>query len=213
MCFSCSKLIIWHFSPEEEPEVEKKRQNLIIESAQSKAQLKEIEDWAMRRGFRWNREALKDLKVRPSSLEISVCDHRIVPHWAYVWKFGIRKCTWPSIQIQEATTRHTFCRVYVYIIYSIHLYRILFLRDLLYRLYLTDFLRAFISLRQDKILELLSNSKGNILDDEELITTLANSKVTSTRYLAETPVKECFVGLGMSRYVFRYVSAFFSMLI
>jgi len=40
------------FSPKEEPEVEKKRQNLIIESAQSKAQLKEIEDWA--------REALKD---------------------------------------------------------------------------------------------------------------------------------------------------------
>ena len=36
---------------------------------------------------------------------------------------------------------------------------------------------------QDKILELLSNSKGNILDDEELITTLANSKVTSTRPL------------------------------
>ena len=29
---------------QEEPEVEKKRQNLIIESAQSKAQLKEIED-------------------------------------------------------------------------------------------------------------------------------------------------------------------------
>merc|ERR1719433_1800336 len=28
----------------EEPEVEKKRQNLVIESAQSKAQLKEIED-------------------------------------------------------------------------------------------------------------------------------------------------------------------------
>ena len=102
--------------------------------------------------------------------------------------------------MQEATTRHTFCRVYVYIIF-IHLYSILFLTDLLYRSYLTDFLRAFISLRQDKILELLSNSKGNILDDEELITTLANSKVTSTRYLAETPVKESFVGLGMSRYV------------
>lgn len=41
---------------------------------------------------------------------------------------------------------------------------------------------------EDKILELLSNSKGNILDDEELITTLANSKVTSTRI--EERVKE-----------------------
>ncbi|CAE8608889.1 unnamed protein product, partial [Polarella glacialis] len=41
---------------------------------------------------------------------------------------------------------------------------------------------------EDKILELLSNSKGNILDDEELITTLANSKVTSVRI--EERVKE-----------------------
>ncbi|CAJ1411101.1 unnamed protein product [Effrenium voratum] len=41
---------------------------------------------------------------------------------------------------------------------------------------------------EDKILELLSNSKGNILDDDELITTLANSKVTSTRI--EERVKE-----------------------
>merc|ERR1719401_2881133 len=34
---------------------------------------------------------------------------------------------------------------------------------------------------EDKILEQLSNSKGNILDDEELINTLANSKITSSR--------------------------------
>jgi len=34
---------------------------------------------------------------------------------------------------------------------------------------------------EDKILELLSASKGNILDDEELISTLANSKVTSDK--------------------------------
>merc|ERR1719506_457531 len=34
---------------------------------------------------------------------------------------------------------------------------------------------------EDKILELLSASKGNILDDEELINTLAHSKVASQR--------------------------------
>eukprot|EP00928_Gymnodinium_smaydae_P017340 TRINITY_DN16627_c1_g2_i1.p1 TRINITY_DN16627_c1_g2~~TRINITY_DN16627_c1_g2_i1.p1 ORF type:complete len:2315 (-),score=450.26 TRINITY_DN16627_c1_g2_i1:520-6690(-) len=34
---------------------------------------------------------------------------------------------------------------------------------------------------EDRILELLSNAEGNILDDEELINTLANSKVTSQR--------------------------------
>ena len=32
---------------------------------------------------------------------------------------------------------------------------------------------------EDKILELLSNSEGNILDDETLINTLAQSKVSS----------------------------------
>ena len=32
---------------------------------------------------------------------------------------------------------------------------------------------------EDKILFMLSNSQGNILDDEELINTLAQSKVTS----------------------------------
>lgn len=32
---------------------------------------------------------------------------------------------------------------------------------------------------EDKILEMLSNSQGNILDDEELINTLAQSKVSS----------------------------------
>ena len=52
-----------------------------------------------------------------------------------------------------------------------------------------------ISLCQDKILEVLSNAKGNILDAEELIKTLAISKVTSTRYLA--PVSRN--GLGMIR--------------
>ena len=52
-----------------------------------------------------------------------------------------------------------------------------------------------ISLCQDKILEVLSNAKGNILDAEELIKPLANSKVTSTRYLA--PVSRN--GLGMIR--------------
>jgi dynein heavy chain len=41
---------------------------------------------------------------------------------------------------------------------------------------------------EDKILEQLSNSKGNILDDEELINTLANSKITSSRI--EERVKE-----------------------
>merc|ERR1719265_139663 len=34
---------------------------------------------------------------------------------------------------------------------------------------------------EDRILELLSNAKGNILDDEELIDTLSNSKVASQR--------------------------------
>merc|ERR1740121_3036799 len=34
---------------------------------------------------------------------------------------------------------------------------------------------------EDRILELLSNAKGNILDDEELINTLATSKVASAR--------------------------------
>merc|ERR1719310_2179889 len=34
---------------------------------------------------------------------------------------------------------------------------------------------------EDRILELLSNAKGNILDDEELINTLATSKVASQR--------------------------------
>merc|ERR1719421_2383217 len=34
---------------------------------------------------------------------------------------------------------------------------------------------------EDRILELLSNATGNILDDEELINTLANSKVASQR--------------------------------
>lgn len=33
---------------------------------------------------------------------------------------------------------------------------------------------------EDKILELLSNSEGNILDDETLINTLAQSKVSYT---------------------------------
>ena len=33
---------------------------------------------------------------------------------------------------------------------------------------------------EDKILELLSNASGNILDDEELILTLSESKVKST---------------------------------
>jgi len=41
---------------------------------------------------------------------------------------------------------------------------------------------------EDKILELLSASKGNILDDEELINTLASSKLTSQRI--EERVKE-----------------------
>merc|ERR1719355_162382 len=34
---------------------------------------------------------------------------------------------------------------------------------------------------EDKILELLSSAQGNILDDEELIDTLSNSKVASQR--------------------------------
>ena len=34
---------------------------------------------------------------------------------------------------------------------------------------------------EDKILKMLAESTGNILDDEELINTLANSKVTSAR--------------------------------
>jgi len=41
---------------------------------------------------------------------------------------------------------------------------------------------------EDKILELLSNSTGNILDDDELIETLANSKITSLKI--EEKVKE-----------------------
>merc|ERR1711933_252980 len=41
---------------------------------------------------------------------------------------------------------------------------------------------------EDRILELLSNAQGNILDDEELINTLSSSKVTSQRI--EERVKE-----------------------
>merc|ERR1719316_196352 len=43
---------------------------------------------------------------------------------------------------------------------------------------------------EDKILYMLSASTGNILDDEELINTLANSKVTSTRIEERVVVQE-----------------------
>ena len=43
---------------------------------------------------------------------------------------------------------------------------------------------------EDKILYLLSASTGNILDDEELITTLANSKVASQRIEERVVVQE-----------------------
>ena len=46
---------------------------------------------------------------------------------------------------------------------------------------------------EDKILFMLSNSQGNILDDEELINTLAQSKVTSNEIqvkVAEAEVTE-----------------------
>ena len=43
---------------------------------------------------------------------------------------------------------------------------------------------------EDKILFLLSNSQGNILDDEELIDTLAKSKVTSNEISAKVQEAE-----------------------
>jgi dynein heavy chain len=43
---------------------------------------------------------------------------------------------------------------------------------------------------EDKILHMLSESKGNILDDEELINTLASSKITSTRIEERVVVQE-----------------------
>merc|ERR1719169_240157 len=43
---------------------------------------------------------------------------------------------------------------------------------------------------EDRILYLLSASTGNILDDEELITTLANSKVTGDRIQERVVVQE-----------------------
>lgn len=43
---------------------------------------------------------------------------------------------------------------------------------------------------EDRILELLSASKGNILDDEELISTLASSKVTSQKIAEKVAAQE-----------------------
>merc|ERR550514_965325 len=57
---------------------------------------------------------------------------------------------------------------------------------------------------EDRILELLSNAQGNILDDEELINTLATSKVASQRIeerVAEQEKTQALVQETLETYV------------
>jgi len=46
---------------------------------------------------------------------------------------------------------------------------------------------------EDKTLRMLNMSKGNILDDEELIETLNNSKVGLSKYILHLPINFIFV--------------------
>lgn len=60
---------------------------------------------------------------------------------------------------------------------------------------------------EDKVLHLLSNSQGNILDDEVLINTLAQSKITSDEIkekVAEAEVTE--KDIDTTREAYRWVS-------